>query len=193
MAKAPKKSAVPKPTSPTKTTRKVSGGQAKVAATAERRVPKVAIVVLVIVGALSQLGIVGVIIGSSYLRKHPETVEQVGEILQQINDYPEAYKAAGLPQYPGGDITHFGDREASPQDGIFIFVTTGDSLEKVATDFDAQMKAKGWTLKNDNATTSEVLISRTYTKDGQEYHLSVNRDQETGRTNVTINWTQTGS
>ncbi len=160
------------------------------------RVPKVAIIILVIVAAITLLGIVGVLIGANYLRKHPEAAEEIGETLKQISDYPASYKQAGLPEYPSADITHFGDKDATFHDGIFIFLVTDDDRDKVAVFFDSQLKAKGWNLTNDNSS-SDVYLARTYTKagevDDEDLKLGITRDNETNKTNVTINWTEAGA
>lgn len=163
--------------------------------TAQPKVPKAVIVILIVVGILTAIGVLGSLAFLAWFRGSGgnEVAKELGETIQELAEYPDAYRAAGLPEYPGGEVTHFGQKEAKLSDGIFIFVVTGDGLNTVAAFFDDELKAEGWSLKSENTGASDIVVSRAYTKADQELNLSITHDAETNKTNITINWTESGS
>ncbi len=105
--------------------------------------------------------------------------------LQQINHYPAAYTGAKLPQYPGADITYFGNSSDNFKKGIILYLYSKDSLTSVTKFYDTKMAALGWHV--DILTDSGGSISsRTYTKKAESFQLTATNDND--HTNIIIHW-----
>lgn len=152
---------------------------------------RVVTIVLVVVGVFLLLAIVGGILGFVIARKAAhrvgETIEDTSALLKDIGQYPDSYVQEGLPQYPGAEVTHLGRRDAKPTNGsITIVISTNDSVANVAAYYDQQLTSNGWVLKPASSTEASELVSRTYSKNNQEYSLVVQRSDE--GTTATITW-----
>ncbi|MBI4100892.1 hypothetical protein HY441_00255 [Candidatus Microgenomates bacterium] len=151
-------------------------------------------IVIIIVSIIVGLMVIGIILMAVFLgwigKKAGDITKEATEFVEQIQKYPAAYTNADLPEYPGGEVTYLGNQEASVKDGIAILVTTSDSLSKVSTWYDTELKKQGWQAKGPSSG-DDSFFTKTYTKGNQEYALTITSDDETNQTNVTINWSET--
>lgn len=153
-------------------------------------------IVVIILIVLFVLGVIAAGIGYWATRKAAnEITERVGDaeqLAQEVQSYPDAYVAAGLPQYPGATVTHLGRKDAKPTDGsIVIVVSSKDSVNAMAEYFDHHLKEAGWrnNVMQDSTSNDTQLVTRTYVKGNGEYNLSIQKSADSDSA-ATITWTE---
>lgn len=156
--------------------------------------PKAVVVILIVLGVLFLIGIVFSIFAAGFFgSKVKEGLQEAGiENIQELSQYPDSYKAANLPEYPDAEVVHLGNKEAQPahDNGIVLYVNTTDEVAKVVDFYNSRLTADGWNadVNQSSSQNDSTLVTRIYTKDDQQYTLTVSRDGENNTTNVVITW-----
>lgn len=108
--------------------------------------------------------------------------------VEQLSQYPAAYLEARLPQYPSGEVTHFGSGPAQDGQPVVIYVKTNDGIKKAGDYYQAELTKNGWRLDKARSANADGIITSIYTKDSQEYHLTITFDEAANSSNIIISW-----
>lgn len=147
--------------------------------------------VLLVLGILSAIG--GYLIYRTVKNAADEAgIEDISQAVLELEQYPDAYKRAGLPEFPGAKVTSLGGRTASAEEGASIILTTEDNTAKVIEYFNTQLTSMGWVAADDATPQQDNFYFKTFSKDNQEYALTV-QTTESGESSVAIFWGKAGN
>ncbi len=150
---------------------------------------KLIVIILIILFVLFALGALGSYLVFRFVKHKTDTgIKQLNQAVQQLEQYPTAYKDAGLPQYPNGKVTSLSKQDATVHDGISLVVTTSDSSAKAAEYYDTQLKAKGWVADGEPVPFDTAFYYRNYKKGDQAFALTVQNSSQNNETTATITW-----
>ena len=152
----------------------------------------VIIVSLVVVIVLVLAGILGYLV-VNYLSKPTLTKEQKAlvELARDIEVYPDAYIAAGLPQYPNGELISLSKKSDTVSDNINVNINTNDNLATITKYYDEKLTALGWVATGDADQISADQYIKEYKKDNQTITLFVNPSSQQGYKNlISITWSE---
>src|SRR5688572_25252508 len=91
-----------------------------------KKVVMIVLIVLLVLGLLSALG--GYLIYRGVKKAADKAgIEDINQVVREIEEYPDAYIAAGLPQYPDGRVASLSGKDATVDDGVSIVVSTPDA------------------------------------------------------------------
>lgn len=96
-----------------------------------------------------------------------------------LQAYPEAYTSAGLPQYPGAQVTNMVQKEATLEKGPIKFeLSSADSVEKLGAFYKTELTKLGWQLSSEK--TEQNVTTLELTKDKQQLQFTLAPIQEEG-------------
>ncbi len=150
-------------------------------------------IIIVIIVALFVIG--GTVAVVSYINNNRSEIEQVAEeaaqeqSTQMIDEYPDLYLQAGLPQYPNGELTEK-RQGGNLNDGVQVTIETEDSIETVKSFFDTEMGNRGFTLSSDTASTNELTYLGIYTKGNKKFTLTITKIKDTSNNKIHINYSE---
>lgn len=151
-----------------------------------KKIVLIVFVVLLVLGLLSALG--GYLIyRTAKNAANNAGINDINKVVKELEEYPDAYKTAGLPQYPGGKVASLSGKDGTIEEGISIIVSTSDAHQKVVDYFDQRLKDAGWTTDEAASPFDDNFFFRTYTKGDQEFALTV-QTSENDETTATVFW-----
>lgn len=149
----------------------------------------VLIITLVVMLVASVVGYFAI----KYLSKPVLTKEQqaVVELARDIEVYPDAYIAAGLPQYPNGELISLSKKSHTVSDDINVTINTNDELAIITKYYDEKLTAMGWVATGDADQISADQYIREYKKDNQTFTVFINPSSQQGYKNlISITWSE---
>lgn len=152
----------------------------------------VMIVSLIIAIVFLVAGILGYLV-VNYLSKPTLTKEQKAlvELARDIEIYPDAYIAAGLPQYPNGELTSLSKKSDTVSDDINVTINTNDALDTITKYYDEKLTALGWVATGVTSQISTDQYLKEYKKDNQTITVFVNPSSQQGYKNlISVTWSE---
>lgn len=150
---------------------------------------KVVAIILIVLFVLLLLGGVGTYLVYKFVtNKVDNGAEQINQLAQEIQQYPDSYKQAGLPEYPNAELTSLSKKDATVHDGVSLVLSSKDSAAKVAEYYDTQLKAKGWVADGEPTPFESDFYYRTYKKGDEQYAVTVQTSTDTNEATITIAW-----
>jgi len=109
--------------------------------------------------------------------------------VQEIREYPDVYRIAGLPQYPGAEVTSVGRKEVTLDEGVSVILTTRDDVKTVSAFFETELAKLGWQVdSNFPAQSQEDFYYKSFTKDNTQFSITIDRSQDGKETTAKIGY-----
>ncbi|HRY82693.1 MAG TPA: hypothetical protein P5232_03260 [Candidatus Moranbacteria bacterium] len=87
-------------------------------------------------------------------------------------DYPELYKSENLPQYKDASLAQIINNGPTLKEGVLLRLESAKDVKTIATYYDEQMKALGWTMPAVN-TPTETSYATQYNKGDKYVQMTV--------------------
>ena len=155
---------------------------------------RLAIVIVLVVIIVTAIGLIGGYLLFGYLSSPILGNQQdaIEKLANDIDSYPDAYVAAGMPQYPGTELISLSDKTDTPTQGISLIINTQDSPQAVAEYFDQQLVSSGWTAITNTNTASDPPYVKDYKRDNQTFSILINKaSDQKYKSTATISWKST--